>query len=51
MVFVHGDTAVTKDADDIDMRQRVANDQAEARIPRLVSGPKQKDDILENYQA
>ena len=33
------------------MRQRVANVQAEARLPRLVSGPKQKDDILEDYQA
>ena len=51
MVFVHGDPAVTKDADDIDMRQRVANVQAEARLPRLVSGQKQKDNILEKYQA
>ena len=33
------------------MRERVANVQAEARLPRLVSGLKQKDDILEDYQA
>ena len=37
---VHGAPAATKDADDIGMRQRVANVQAEARLPRLVSGPK-----------
>ena len=49
--IVHGALAAVKGADDVDMRQRVANVQAEARLPRLVSGPKQKDDILENYQA
>ena len=39
------------DASDTDMRQKVSRVQAEARLPRLVSGPKQKDCILEKYQA
>ena len=38
-------------ADDADMRQKVLRVQAEAQLPRLVSGPKQKDNILEKYQA
>ena len=38
-------------ADDINKRQRAANVQAEAHLPRLVSGPKQKDDTLDEYQA
>jgi len=35
---------------DADMRQKVARVQAEAQLPRLVSGPEQKDNVLENYQ-
>ena len=51
---VLGASAATRmpgNADDIDMRQRVANVQAEVQLPRLVSSPKQKDDVLEKYQA
>ena len=51
---VLGASAATRmpgNADDIDMRQRIANVQAEAQLPRLVSSPKQKDDVLEKYQA
>ena len=44
-------TRSSGNADDINMQQRVANVQAEAKLLRLVSGPKQKDDILEKYQA
>ena len=39
------------DTDNADMRQKVARVQAEAQLPRLVSGPKQKEEILEKYQA
>ena len=40
-----------RSADDDDVRRKVARVQAEAQLPRLVSGLKQKDDILEKYQA
>ena len=51
---VLGASAATRmpgNADDVNMRQRIANVQAEAQLLRLVSGPKQKDDILKEYQA
>ena len=35
---------------DANMHQKVARVQAEAQLPRLVSGPKQKDNVLKKYQ-
>ena len=48
---VLGAPEATRMSGNVDMRQRIANVQAEAQLPRLVSGPKQKDDILKEYQA
>ena len=48
---VFGAPAATRMPGNVNMRQRIANVQAETQLPRLVSGPKQKDDILKEYQA
>ena len=48
---VLGAPEATRMPGNVDMRQRIVNVQAEAQLPRLVSGPKQKDDILKEYQA
>ena len=38
------------DTDDADVQQKVARVQAEAQLPRLVPGPKQKEESLENIK-